>query len=55
MAGHTRPRGEAGETVNEDARRSLKEDIDRIVAEGAARMARHLPMTTEELYDENGL
>ena len=37
------------------ALRAIKDDIDRIVADGAALMARHPPMTDEELYDENGL
>ncbi len=34
---------------------SIKQDIDRIVARGAALMARHKPMTDDELYDENGV
>lgn len=35
--------------------RSIKADIDGIVARGAALMAEHAPMTDEELYDENGV
>jgi hypothetical protein len=35
--------------------RSVKDEIDRIVARGAALMAGHPPMTDEELYDENGV
>ena len=34
---------------------SIKNDMDRIVMDAAALMARHPPMTEEELYDENGL
>ena len=34
---------------------SIKDDIDGIVARGAALMARFPPLTDEELYDETGL
>jgi predicted transcriptional regulator len=35
--------------------RSIKQDIDRIVARGTALMANHPPLTDDELYDEDGL
>jgi transcriptional regulator with XRE-family HTH domain len=34
---------------------AIKQDIDRIVARGAAAMAKYPPLTDDELYDENGL
>ena len=34
---------------------SIKQEIDRIVAHGAALMAKYPPMTDDDLYDENGL
>jgi len=33
----------------------IKQDIDRIVARGAALMAKYPPLTDDDLYDENGL
>lgn len=38
-----------------EAIQSIKDDIDRIVARGAALIAKVPPMTDDELYDENGL
>jgi transcriptional regulator with XRE-family HTH domain len=35
--------------------RSIKHDIDRIVARGVAVAAKFPPMTDDELYDENGV
>jgi hypothetical protein len=35
--------------------RSIKQDIDQIVARGTALMAKYPPMTNDDLYDENGL
>ena len=34
---------------------SIKHDIDQIVARGSAILARHPPLTDDELYDENGI
>jgi hypothetical protein len=34
---------------------SVKSDIDQIVARGAAILARHPPLSDDELYDENGI
>jgi transcriptional regulator with XRE-family HTH domain len=34
---------------------STKDEIDRIVARGAALLARHPPLTDDELYDETGV
>ena len=38
-----------------EALQSIKHEIDRIVARGAAVAAKYPPMTDDELYDENGL
>jgi predicted transcriptional regulator len=35
--------------------RSIKDDIDRIVARGAAMLAKCPPLTDDALYDENGI
>ena len=35
--------------------RSIKEDIDRIVAQGKAILAKYPPLADDELYDENGI
>ena len=35
--------------------RTIKQDIDRIVARSAALMAKYPPLTDDDLYDENGL
>ncbi len=35
--------------------RAIKDAVDRIVARSSARMAKHPPLTDDELYDENGL
>lgn len=42
-------------TLTPDDIRSLKRDIDEIVAWGAALAAKYPPMTDDDLYDENGL
>jgi transcriptional regulator with XRE-family HTH domain len=34
---------------------SIKDDIDQIVARGSVLLAKHPPMTDDELYDENGI
>ena len=34
---------------------SIKDDIDRIVARGAAVLAKYPPLTDDDLYDENGI
>jgi DNA-binding XRE family transcriptional regulator len=34
---------------------AIKCDIDQIVARGAAILARHPPLSDDELYDENGI
>ena len=34
---------------------SIKDDIDQIVARGSAMLAKHPPLTDDELYDENGI
>jgi transcriptional regulator with XRE-family HTH domain len=34
---------------------AIRQDIDRIVARSAALMAKHPPLTDDDLYDENGL
>ncbi len=38
-----------------EAIQAIKNEIDQIVARGAAVMARYAPMTDDELYDETGL
>lgn len=38
-----------------EAVRSIKRDVDRIVARGLRLMAKYPPMPDDELYDENGL
>ena len=38
-----------------EAIQSIKDDIDRIVARGAALMAKNRPLTDDELYGESGL
>ena len=43
-----------GGPTSEDIQ-AIKQDIDRIVARGAASMAKHSPLTDDDLYDENGL
>src|ERR1700677_4736145 len=35
--------------------RAIKRDVDKIVARGAALMAKHPPLSDDELYDENGI
>jgi transcriptional regulator with XRE-family HTH domain len=35
--------------------RSIKRDVDQIVARAAVLMAKHPPLTDDELYDENGI
>jgi predicted transcriptional regulator len=35
--------------------RSIKDDIGRIVARGAAILAKYPPLTDDDLYDENGI
>ena len=34
---------------------SIKDEVDQILARGSPLMAKHPPMTHDELYDENGL
>jgi transcriptional regulator with XRE-family HTH domain len=48
-------RGVRRSALTPAAIRSIKRDIDKIVARGAALMAKHPPLTDDELYDENGL
>jgi transcriptional regulator with XRE-family HTH domain len=52
------------EFIDQGVRRSVptpaaiqatKEDIDRIVARGAAVLAKYPPLSDDELYDENGI
>ncbi len=38
-----------------EAIQSIKDEIDQIVAHGAALLAKCPPLTDDELYDENGL
>jgi transcriptional regulator with XRE-family HTH domain len=38
-----------------DEIRTIRQDIDRIVARSAASMARHKPQADDDLYDGNGL
>lgn len=40
---------------SQDEIRTIRQDIDRIVARSAALMAKYPPLTDDELYDENGL
>ena len=40
----------AAETIQ-----AIKADIDRIVARGSAMLAKHPPLTDDELYDEDGI
>ena len=35
--------------------RTIKDDIDRIVARGSAILAEYPPLTDDDLYDENGI
>jgi transcriptional regulator with XRE-family HTH domain len=38
-----------------DEIRTIRQDIDRIVARSAASMTKYKPLTDDDLYDENGL
>ncbi len=48
-------RGVRRNALTPEGIRSIKQDIDQIVARGSALMAKYPPMTDDELYDENGL
>jgi hypothetical protein len=48
-------RGVRHQARSREEREAVKADIDRIVADSVALMARHKPLTDDELYDENGL
>jgi predicted transcriptional regulator len=48
-------RGVRQSALTPEGIRSIKQDIDQIVAQSTALMAKYPPMTDDDLYDENGL
>ena len=48
-------RGVRRSSLTSEEIQAIKQDIDRIVARGAASMAKYPPLTDDELYDESGL